>query len=27
MWTNFGEQAFKELSSEVVVEVRNRVPG
>jgi len=27
MWTNFGEQAFKELSNEVVVEVRNRVPG
>ena len=27
MWTSFGEQAFKELSSEVVVEVRNRAPG
>jgi hemerythrin-like domain-containing protein len=27
MWTNFGEQAFKELSNEIVVEVRNRVPG
>ena len=27
MWTNFGEQAFKELANEVVVEVRNRVPG
>ena len=27
MWTGFGEQAFKELSNEVVVEVRNRVPG
>ena len=26
MWTGFGEQAFKELSNEVVVEVRNRVP-
>jgi iron-sulfur cluster repair protein YtfE (RIC family) len=26
MWTNFGEQAFKELSNEVVVEVQNRVP-
>jgi hypothetical protein len=27
MWTSFGEQAFKELSNEVVVEVQNRVPG
>ena len=27
MWTGFGEQAFKELSNEVVVEVHNRVPG
>ena len=27
MWTNFGEQAFKELSNQVVVEMRNRVPG
>jgi hypothetical protein len=27
MWAGFGEQAFKELSTEVVVEVRNRVPG
>jgi hemerythrin-like domain-containing protein len=26
MWTGFGEQAFKELSNEVVVEVHNRVP-
>ena len=26
MWTTFGEQAFKELSTEVEVEVRNRVP-
>ena len=27
MWTSFGEQAFKELANEVVVEVHNRVPG
>jgi hypothetical protein len=27
MWTTFGEQAFKGLSNEVVVEVHNRVPG
>jgi hypothetical protein len=27
MWTGFGEQAFKDLSSQVVVEVRNKVPG
>jgi hypothetical protein len=27
MWTGFGEQAFNDLSSQVVVEVRNRVPG
>ena len=27
MWTGFGEQAFKELSNKVVVEVHNRVPG
>jgi hypothetical protein len=26
MWTGFGEQAFKELSNEVVVDVHNRVP-
>ena len=26
MWTNFGEQAFNDLSSQVVVEVRNKVP-
>ena len=26
MWTSFGEQAFKELSNEVVVEVQHRVP-
>lgn len=26
MWTTFGEQAFKELSNVVVVEVHNRVP-
>jgi hypothetical protein len=26
MWTNFGEQAFNELSGQVVVEVRTRVP-
>lgn len=27
MWTGFGEQAFNDLSSQVVVEVRNKVPG
>jgi Hemerythrin HHE cation binding domain len=27
MWTSFGEQAFNDLSSQVVVEVRNTVPG
>jgi hemerythrin-like domain-containing protein len=27
MWTGFGEQAFKDLSTQVVVEVRNRAPG
>ena len=26
MWTNFGEQAFNELSGQVIVEVRSRVP-
>ena len=26
MWTGFGEHAFNELASEVVVEVQNRVP-
>jgi hypothetical protein len=26
MWTSFGEQAFNDLSSQVVVEVRNKVP-
>jgi hemerythrin-like domain-containing protein len=26
MWTGFGEQAFNELSSQVVVEVKNTVP-
>jgi Hemerythrin HHE cation binding domain len=27
MWTGFGEQAFTDLSSQVVVEVRHKVPG
>jgi hemerythrin-like domain-containing protein len=27
MWTNVGEQAFNDLSSQVVVEVRSTVPG
>jgi hypothetical protein len=27
MWTGFGERAFGDLSSQVVVEVRNAVPG
>jgi hypothetical protein len=27
MWTGFGEQAFKDLSTQVVVDVRSTVPG
>ncbi len=27
MWTGFGEQAFKDLSTQVVVDVRTAVPG